>query len=599
MKRRAWVVWGGALVVGLAWGLGSLGALTSPISGATPKPAGLELSLPFERGTRVFVTAGYGPQGGSSFHINTNEAGRANDHYALDLTLPDHADGGLGQPVLAMAPGTVLKAGWATEGWSNYGQRVILRHDFSDDGHSYISHYAHLDSIAVSEGQRVERGQELGRLGGSCQGVIDCPNFGPHLHVALHQDASVGGSGTGGSYGGRAVVLEPLDGYEDLSAGQTLVSGNAGGGDPDQPCQRIGGGETILEDTGPCFRRAGPPQYWHDEGQGHGGHSVWTYTISDPDPDNSARWELYFEQGGEVEVEAYIPAAWGQSRQAKYLVRHEGRQEEVVRDQRSAPDGWLSLGSFRFAQGGDQWVSLADNTGEPYVSANDNTKIAFDALRLRPTTACACGPGDEEQEGCERCGSRRRSCDGCQWGGWGACAEQGECEPGAQEDQPCPDGTTHTRACEPSCRWTAWSECGEALDAGGPEDVGDPEDVGGSEDAGGPEDVSAPPDAQTDVREPQGDAPQGEAQADARSEGEGDPLGEAGEAPRDLRLKTQGSCSTQLGAPSAPSGWMWVCVGIFFLMWRNRNQAPWRLLGRPNIWNPMLTEGRTFHDVLK
>jgi hypothetical protein len=129
--------------------------------------------------------------------------------------------------------------------------------------------------------------------------------------------------------------------------------------------------------------------------------------------------------------------------------------------------------------------------------------------------------------------------------------------------------------------------------------VGDPEDVGGSEDAGGPEDVSAPPDAQTDVREPQGDAPQGEAQADARTEGEGDPLGEAGEAPRDLRLKTQGSCSTQLGAPSAPSGWMWVCVGIFSLMCRNRNQASRWVLGRPNIWNPMLTEGRTFHDVLK
>ncbi len=39
-------------------------------------------------------------------------------------------------------------------------------------------------------------------------------------------------------------------------------------------------------------------------------------------------------------------------------------------DQTTTPNDWLSLGTFSFAAGGDQWVSLADNTGEPYTDVN-------------------------------------------------------------------------------------------------------------------------------------------------------------------------------------------------------------------------------------
>jgi len=383
---------GGAtrLAVAAAWSLAiatagwCAAAITDPVAGAVSKPEAFEILLPFEQGESCYVSAGYSPSGGSSLHDGTDDAWSANDYYALDFILPDYADDGLGQPVLAIAAGTVVKAGWATAGWANYGQRVYITYDF-DDGHSYTSIYAHLNAIFVSEGEHVEAGDPIGELGDSCDGdneELSCPWFGPHLHVALHRDSSIGGSGTGGSYGGNAVVPELFDGYEDLTAGLTLVSGNAG-----EPCQVIGPEETILEDDGPCFHRYGPAAYWHDEAAGHGGHSVWTYTIDQDEPDNFARWELDFEQAGEYELWAYVPAAFGESEQAGYVVRAGGEELSVTVSQAAASDDWAGLGAFDFDEGGDQWVQLADNTGEPYVSETDNTMIAFDALRVAPAAA--------------------------------------------------------------------------------------------------------------------------------------------------------------------------------------------------------------------
>lgn len=369
-----------ATLLAAAVAASSLVALTPPESGAVARPDGLDLSWPFTAGTRVYITAGYGPGAGSSLHAGTNRGTSANDYHALDLTLPDHPNGGLGQPVTAIAAGTVVRAGWATSGWRNYGQRVILRHDFN--GHSYHSLYAHLHTVAVREGDRVDKGQRLGDLGGSCDGdnqVLDCPSFGPHLHFSLHEDSQVGGSGTGGSYGGRAVVPEPMDGAEDLRQGQTHTSRNDGG--PLRPCIEIDG-ETILEEDGPCGLEVGPPEYWHDH-DGHGGHSLWTYTIDDPAPDNWVLWQLHFAQGGRYEVAAYIPDNAGDSERAPYRIRHDGREVDSVGNQSASRGGWLQLGSYDFAAGGDQWIKLRDNTGEPYTDEN-GTKISFDAIRIRP-----------------------------------------------------------------------------------------------------------------------------------------------------------------------------------------------------------------------
>lgn len=384
------------LIAALLWAAPS-DALTTPLPGAVAFPSNVQLVLPFPAGSVIRIISGFGPAAGSSLHDGTQETAKANDYYALDLVYDQEPNAGLGLPVLAPLPGTVVKAGWATVGWANYGLRVILEHDLGD-GHVYHSLYAHLNAIdpAVVEGATVSVGQPLGELGQSCQGALSCPSFStPHLHWAIHQDSLIGGSGTGGSYGGHAVVPEPLDGVEDIVQNMTIVSSNTSNpvcGDgfcspgedtatcpADCPtCEPIGPTGRIVEQDELCFERSGTPAYWHGEAIGHGGTLLWTTATADAAPDNRGRWSLTFEQAGDYALDVYVEPGFASSAQAAYEVAHDGVTEVVTVDQ-SAADGFAPLGTFAFAAGGGQSVLLNDNTGEPLA---DNRVLVFDALRI-------------------------------------------------------------------------------------------------------------------------------------------------------------------------------------------------------------------------
>ena len=86
------------------------------------------------------------------------------DHLGFDLASVARA------PVQAANDGIVLKAGW----FGIYGDAVVLDHGFG-----LLTLYGHLSSIAVAEGDRVERGQEIGRTG--MTGLAG----GDHLHFAV------------------------------------------------------------------------------------------------------------------------------------------------------------------------------------------------------------------------------------------------------------------------------------------------------------------------------------------------------------------------------------------------------------------------------
>jgi len=77
---------------------------------------------------------------------------------------------GYGNNVVAAAGGTVINAGW--EG--GYGKAVEISH-----GGGLVTRYAHLSSINVSNGQRVERGQLIGHVGATGHAT------GPHLHYEV------------------------------------------------------------------------------------------------------------------------------------------------------------------------------------------------------------------------------------------------------------------------------------------------------------------------------------------------------------------------------------------------------------------------------
>lgn len=80
-----------------------------------------------------------------------------------------------GDRVVASAPGTVTRV--ANEGNTSYGRWIEIDH-----GSGYRTRYAHLNSQAVSVGQRVAGGQVIGYLGNTGGST------GPHLHFEVRQN---------------------------------------------------------------------------------------------------------------------------------------------------------------------------------------------------------------------------------------------------------------------------------------------------------------------------------------------------------------------------------------------------------------------------
>ncbi len=80
-----------------------------------------------------------------------------------------------GQPVMAAADGLVMLAG-ATGG---YGEAVYLAHGFG-----VSTRYGHLSEIDVKPGQRVHRGDRIGRVGSTGRST------GAHLHYEVRLDGN-------------------------------------------------------------------------------------------------------------------------------------------------------------------------------------------------------------------------------------------------------------------------------------------------------------------------------------------------------------------------------------------------------------------------
>jgi murein DD-endopeptidase MepM/ murein hydrolase activator NlpD len=87
------------------------------------------------------------------------------DHRAIDVAANQ------GTPVTAADRGVVVRAGWNDQG---YGRFVVIDHQID-----YVTLYAHLDRILVSEGEIVGQGQVIGTVGSTGNST------GPHLHFEI------------------------------------------------------------------------------------------------------------------------------------------------------------------------------------------------------------------------------------------------------------------------------------------------------------------------------------------------------------------------------------------------------------------------------
>jgi len=87
-------------------------------------------------------------------------------HKAIDIANKDAPD------ILAADGGTVILAGWQTP--TAYGNHIIIDH-----GNGFVTLYAHMSQLYVGVGQKVARGQAIGKMGSTGRST------GVHLHFEI------------------------------------------------------------------------------------------------------------------------------------------------------------------------------------------------------------------------------------------------------------------------------------------------------------------------------------------------------------------------------------------------------------------------------
>ena len=121
------------------------------------------IAVPSEKPVRTAAfTSGYGVR-------SDPFRGAAAMHAGIDLAGP------LGTPIYATADGVVAEAGYNSGG---YGNLIKINH-----GRGIETRYGHMSAILVSPGQRIARGQQIGRMGSTGRST------GSHLHYEVRIDS--------------------------------------------------------------------------------------------------------------------------------------------------------------------------------------------------------------------------------------------------------------------------------------------------------------------------------------------------------------------------------------------------------------------------
>jgi LysM repeat protein len=139
------------------------------IAGAKPEKMGAEWKNYYaKRGMFGMPFASWGRGWTSKFGMRSDPlTGEQRMHRGMDFKAK------YGVEVFASAGGRVSFAGVS----GGYGNLIILSH-----GNAYNTYYGHLSKIEVKQGQKVRRGQRIGRVGAT--GRVT----GPHLHFEIRKN---------------------------------------------------------------------------------------------------------------------------------------------------------------------------------------------------------------------------------------------------------------------------------------------------------------------------------------------------------------------------------------------------------------------------
>ena len=131
---------------------------TVPTTTKKPSASSSELNFAFPFQDRYYVSCPYG-QRENRFHTG------------IDFSV----SGALGKPIYAAQSGYVILA--KSMNYS-YGNHIIIDHG-KKEGNSYSTLYAHCDTLLVTQGEFVERGQLIATCGNTGN------SFGAHLHFEV------------------------------------------------------------------------------------------------------------------------------------------------------------------------------------------------------------------------------------------------------------------------------------------------------------------------------------------------------------------------------------------------------------------------------
>jgi murein DD-endopeptidase MepM/ murein hydrolase activator NlpD len=136
--------------------------LASFVSNFSNNPKNTIIQWPFDRG--VPILSGFGPRSSPCL-------GCSAFHDGLDMA------GGRGTPVQAIADGVVSEVGNPN---GSFGVYAIIEHVI--DGKKVTSLYGHmlLGSLTIAVGDRITKGEELGKVGSTGAST------GPHLHFGIY-----------------------------------------------------------------------------------------------------------------------------------------------------------------------------------------------------------------------------------------------------------------------------------------------------------------------------------------------------------------------------------------------------------------------------
>jgi murein DD-endopeptidase MepM/ murein hydrolase activator NlpD len=138
-------------------------------SGSTASGSPTRKSAPSAGFTRLLwpVPGGYLSQGFGCTGVIWEPAFGSCPHYHNGIDIAAHQ----GTPILAAAGGTVVFAGWRSNGG---GYQVWV-----SDGANMFTGYHHMASVAVYAGERIGRGQRIGAVGMTGNAT------GPHCHFMV------------------------------------------------------------------------------------------------------------------------------------------------------------------------------------------------------------------------------------------------------------------------------------------------------------------------------------------------------------------------------------------------------------------------------